>query len=89
MQVKTNDVEASLHPFWRERSHTFLLKQIKSIMSPMINLSFISVIAVAIPRINTIEKSMACKAIKSCKSNHYGNSAVTKFGVKLHLFYSV
>ena len=46
------------------------------------------IIAIAILRISTIEQNIAIKAIESLRQIN-GSSASTKFGVKLHHFYSV
>ena len=51
-------------------------------------LKILPIIAIAILRISTIEQNIAIKAIESLRQIN-GSSASTKFGVKLHHFYSV
>ena len=67
----------------------FLLKQLQdTIFSSDTCLTFLPVIARAIIPLNTIVKNVhvAVKQLK-CYTNISGSSAVTKFGVKLPLFF--
>ena len=51
-------------------------------------LTFLPIIVIVDLRINTVERSIAFKAVE-CYTKVSGSTAATKFGAKLHFFLSV